>query len=273
MEAYDRVSVTVGLVLLGLILFLVVDLPPRTFAFVLLGSPLTVQLSEQWLRALLTAGLAIAGTHSTLSAHPLAQRGQWRPGFAAWIVPGLIGFLAPFLLPLAPDLRYWLAGLGLTAVMMSSVVLLEYYTTDPDVPSYAVARLALNLLTFGVALAAFALIYQSRARSLVTATATAAIGVLMALNLLQGVGQPLRRTALYVALTGLVMGQSTWALNYWRLRALTGGVLLLLLFYVVVGVAQQHLQGSLTRRVLVEFLAVVAVGVWLLLRFEARLGL
>jgi hypothetical protein len=271
-ETYDRVSVTVGLVLLGLILFLVVDLPPRTFAFVPFGSPLAVQLSGQWLWAMLVAGLAIAGTHSVISAHPLARSRQRRAGFTAWIVPGVIGLLAPFLLPLAPDLRYWLGGLGLTAVLIGGVILLEYYIADPDAPDHAVASLALSLLTYGVAMAAFVLIYQSRVRSLVTTPATAVVGGLMALSLLQSVGQPMRRTALYAGLAGLVMGQSTWALNYWRIHALTGGVLLLLFFYVVVGVAQQHLQGSLTRRVLVEFLVVVAVGVWLLLRFGLPAG-
>jgi len=266
-ETLDRISVTLGMVLLGLVLFLVVDLPARTFAFVAFGSPLTVQLSKQWLRAMLVAGLAVAGTHSVVSAHPLARHSGRRAGFTAWIVPGLIGFLAPFLLPLAPDLRYWLCGLAVTAALIASVMLLEYHTTDPGVPDYAVARLALNLLTYGVALAAFVLIYRSKARSLVTATATATVSALMVLSLLQVVDQPLRRVALYAVLAGMVMGQSTWALNYWRIQPLTGGVLLLLFFYVVVGVAQQHLQGLLTRRVLVEFLAVAALGVWLILRF------
>lgn len=277
METFNRVSVVVGLVLLSLVLFLVVDLPARTFVFAPLGSPLTVRLSEQWLRAMLTAVLAVAGAHSVVGAPLLARRGRRPARFAAWIAPGLVGFLAPFLLPLAPDLRYWLAGLGLTAVLMGSIILLEYYAADRPAGlsspvSPRAARLALSLLTYGVALAAFVLIYQSRARSLVTATATAVVSSLTALSLLQGVDRPARRTALYAGLAGLVMGQCTWALNYWRIHALAGGVLLLLFFYVVVGVAQQHLQGSLTRRVLVEFLAVAAVGVWLLLRFGLSAG-
>jgi hypothetical protein len=45
----------------------------------------------------------------------------------------------------------------------------------------------------------------------------------------------------------------TWALNYWVLPGLTGGLLLLLIFYLLVGIAQQGLQGRLTRRVLLEF--------------------
>jgi hypothetical protein len=216
---------------------------------------------------MLAAGLAIAGTHSVISAHPQAPHGQRRVGFTAWIVPGVTGLLAPFLLAQAPNQLYWIGGLALTALMMGSIILLEYYIADPDAPDHAVASLALNLLTYAVALAAFVLIYQSRARSLITANATAAVSALMALSLLQSAGQPMRRTVLYAGLAGLVMAQSTWALNYWPIHALTGGVLLLLFFYVVAGVAQQHLQGSLTRRVLIEFLAVAAFGVWLLLRF------
>lgn len=270
MDTFNRLSVAVGLVLLSLIVFLMIDLPSRTFTFWPLGSPLTVQLSEQWLRAMLAAALAIAGAHSVVGAHPAARRGQRRAGFTAWIAPGLIGFLASFLLPLAPSLPYWLGGLGLTILLLGSVILLEYYIVGRNA---AVARLALSLLTYGVTLAAFGLIYHSRARSLVTATATAAVSSLMAVSLLRDPDRPLRRTALYAGLAGVVMGESTWALNYWRIHALAGGVLLLLFFYVVVGVAQQYLQGSLTRRVLVEFLVVAAVGVWLLLRFGSPASL
>lgn len=285
MDTFNRLSVVVGLVLLSLVVFLMIDLPTRTFTFLPLGSPLTVQLSEQWLRAMLAAAIALAGAHSVVGAHPAVRRGQRRAGFTAWIVPGLIGFLAPFLLPLAPNLTCWLGGLGLTAVLLGSAILLEYYTADrqiqaqaqaqpaSDAPNRAVARLALSLLTYGVTLAAFALIYHSRTRSLVTATAAAVVSGLMALSLLRETDRPLRRTALYAGLAGLVMGQSTWALNYWRIHALTGGVLLLLFFYVVTGVAQQHLQGSLTRRVLVEFLAVATIGVWLLLRLGSPASL
>jgi hypothetical protein len=274
MDTFDRVSVTVGLVLLALLLFLLVDLPARTFAFLPLGSPLAVQLSDQWLWALLAAGLAIAGTHSVVSAHPLAQDRQRWAGFAAWILPGAIGFLAPFLLSLAMGLPswYWLAGLGLTAALIASVMLLEYYVADPDAAARSTADLALHVLTYVVALTAFVLIYRSRARSLVTATATAVVSAVMAFRLLRGSDRPMGRTALYAGLAGLVMGQSTWALNYWPIHALTGGGLLLLFFYVAVGVAQQHLQRSLTRRVVIEFLAVAVIGVWLLLRLGAPLG-
>ena len=56
------------------------------------------------------------------------------------------------------------------------------------------------------------------------------------------------------AVVGLLLGEITWALNYWPLLpGLTGGLLLLLSFYLSVGIAQQSLQNRLTRRVVMEF--------------------
>ena len=59
-----------------------------------------------------------------------------------------------------------------------------------------------------------------------------------------------------------MLGQVTWALNYWLLPDLTGGLLLLLIFYLLTGIAQQSLQDRLTKRVAAEFavFALVALG-------------
>jgi hypothetical protein len=52
------------------------------------------------------------------------------------------------------------------------------------------------------------------------------------------------------------MAEVTWALNYWLLPVLIGGVTLLLIFYVVVGIMQAFLTDNLTRAVLREYLIV-----------------
>jgi hypothetical protein len=72
---------------------------------------------------------------------------------------------------------------------------------------------------------------------------------------------------LYVASIGLIMGQTTWALNYWRMHPLRVGVLLMLLFYVLVGVVREHVQGEFSRQVVLEFLAVAILGIWVIVRF------
>jgi hypothetical protein len=74
--------------------------------------------------------------------------------------------------------------------------------------------------------------------------------------------------AMLAAAVGLILGESSWAMNYWRISAWSGGILLMLIFYVMTGLAQQHLQGKLSRRVLVEFLVVAIGGIAVLIAFQ-----
>ena len=45
------------------------------------------------------------------------------------------------------------------------------------------------------------------------------------------------------------LAEATWALNYWAAPFLLGGALLLVIFYVAIGLLQHHLEGTLSRRV------------------------
>ena len=76
-----------------------------------------------------------------------------------------------------------------------------------------------------------------------SATQVLLVSSLLAMELLRGSDRPTIMVALYAAVTGLVLGQATWALNYWRLDSLTGGLVLLVLFYDVVGLSQHALHG------------------------------
>ncbi len=262
MSTYERLSLTVSLVLLGLTFFLVIELPTRTFAFSILGSPLSIQLSETWLMAALLVGLACFGSDAAMRTHPLAYR-QRHP-FVFWILPGLSVLLAALVLPLAPDRLYWLGGLLLTALFLSLVIVAEYHTLDPTAPRYGAARFILDISVYAIALALFTIIYSSKARSLVSATATLATSSLLTLELLRGTRYELRRIGLYASVSGVVMGQAVWALNYGKMDGLRGGLLLLLIFYLITGLARQGLLGRLKRRTLIEFGLVALMGLGLL---------
>ena len=56
-------------------------------------------------------------------------------------------------------------------------------------------------------------------------------------------------------------------MNYWRIGGATGGLILLLGFYISTGVANQQLQGRVSRRILLEYGAVALIGLVVLLRF------
>ncbi len=277
---YERASVFVSLIVLGLAFLPEIELPTRTFSFHMLGSLASIQLSVTWLMAALLASLACTGTDSLVRSHPLVRWGKSRYTFTFWALPGLSVVAATLLLPLAsndtallrrsaaPFRPYWLGGLALTALLLLLIAVAQYHTVDPTDPGYRLARLALNIFVYIVALGLFTLIYGSKARSLLSATTMAAVGSLLALELLRGVHPNLRLTGLYALITGLALGEITWALNYWTVGRLTGGLLLLLVFYLVTGLSREGLLRKLNRRVLVEFALVALVGVGLIIKYR-----
>jgi hypothetical protein len=60
------------------------------------------------------------------------------------------------------------------------------------------------------------------------------------------------------------LGEVAWALNHLSLSGTAGGLFLLLVFYVITGLARQHLAGRLPRRVIAEFTIVSIIGLGLL---------
>jgi hypothetical protein len=129
--------------------------------------------------------------------------------------------------------------------------------------------LSLNIWAYVLAAVVFVLIYSAKARSLLSATGVTLVSTLLALELLRGAGRDFAHTALYALIAGLITGEIIWAMNYWRIQGVTGGLILLLGFYVASGLANQQLQGRLTRRVLLEYGIVALIGLMVLLRFQA----
>jgi hypothetical protein len=253
MTSYDRVSVIVGVILVGIVLFLVIEIPPRVFQFSPLGTPLTLHVTGIWAVTMLLVGLSCAGTEAVLRTHPTVRRGTIRHTFPGWILPALVTLALAVVLPGSPDLLHWLIGLAIGGGLLAWLILMNYQAFGNDVRSIAIARAGLRLAAYPLALILFTLIYRTRLRSLVN-----------------GLGQAQRlegRTALYAGVIGLLLGETTWALNYWRANALTVGVLLMLLFYVLTGIVRTYTQGEIDRRTVIEFLIVAALGIWIVVRF------
>jgi intracellular septation protein A len=158
-------------------------------------------------------------------------------------------------------------GLALGGAVLAWLILTHYQLIDRQAKHLAPTLMGRSLVAYLLALVFFTSIYQTRLRSLVTATSTTVIATLISLSLLVDEKQPLQQTALYAGLIGLLLGETTWALNYWRANVLTVGVLLMLLFYVLIGITREHMRDRLDRRVLIEFLGVAALGMWIVIQF------
>jgi hypothetical protein len=263
----ERASAVATLVVLGLVLAVFLEFPTRTYVLTVLGSPLTVPVSQTALMAALLVGIVCAGTDSIVRSHPVARRIEGRYSFVTWALPALTALLVVVLLPQAPTRLYQMAGFVVTGLVLTAVISAEYFTVDPSDRRYLSARLSLNAWAYLVALISFILIYSPKARSLISATGITLISTLLALEFLRSAGRGFGRTALYAAIAGLCTGEIVWAMNYWRISGVTGGLILLLGFYVFTGLANQQLQDRLTRRVLFEYAVVALVGLAVLLRF------
>jgi hypothetical protein len=265
----DRLSVLIGVIVLTPVLIRFINVPPRSIHFDLLGSPISFDITSTWLTATMLPALGCMGANAVLRTHPRMHQADPPRAFVYWILPGLMGLNAALLLEYAPTWSLWWAGLALTGLAITLIISAEFSTIDPYVMGYPRARLTLNVIAYTLALTSFILIYGSRGRSAITASAVSAVGVVLAFELLNTTEVRLRKALLYGLITGLILGESAWALNYWRLSALAGGMILLLVFYAVVGIVQQILLQRLTRRTLIEFAVVTAVTFFLILRLNA----
>jgi hypothetical protein len=88
----------------------------------------------------------------------------------------------------------------------------------------------------------------------------------LAFDLLWATRAAAGRVLLLALSVGLILAQSNWAINYWRTDVFTAAVSQLLVFYALVGLANQYLIDRLNRRVLIEFAAVMLIALILLLR-------
>lgn len=258
MPSYERINVVVGLTLIGLALYFVLDFPARSITVMLFDSPLDIVAPRQWLMMVLLGGMAMTGTHAVIQAHPNLPVWPTSYWLTFWMLPGLLVILATQTLGLAPTPIVWGAGLVVVGLLLWMTIYTEYLQVQQMARLWP--RLWRQFMGYAIALTFFIVIYQTRNRSAVSATAVLLISSMAALGLLRNSPAQISKTWLYAAIIGLGLGQITWALNYWRTGALNAGLLLLLILYVLVGMAQQHLQGTLSRRTLWEFGAVVSIG-------------
>jgi hypothetical protein len=258
-------SVLVAVLLLGSALFRFIELPEHVWNLEPLGSPLEIRVTGVWLLVTLMVGLVCTGTNLILHDHPHLGRHPGRPIYVSWILPGTLAGLAAFLLERISSWPAWIGGLLLAGISISLVIAAEYATVCPDTAGYPTARLALNMLAYLLVFVLFTFIYQTRTRSLVTATLMLLIAGVFSLDLLSVADVPFRRVLPFAGLVGLIVGEATWAMNYWQVSAWAGGLLLLLIFYVIVNVAHQYLLERLRASLLIEFAVVSAIVLTIIL--------
>jgi len=265
----QRLSITVGVVLLGLVSSLLINLPARTYTLDVLGSPVSLYVSGRYLVVALLVGLTGTGTDALVRAHPLARHKQLENTFILWTVPALTVLLAALALPHAPNRVAWIGGVVLTGILLSLTMTAEYHTIDSQDAKFCSSQVFLSVMIYTLALASFVLVYGAKSRSLLSATSLFIATALLTLERLRVTGHGLPATGAYALVTGLIVAESVWALNYSRVPGVVGGLLLLLSFHVMTGLAYQHLIGRLASRMVIEYGLVTLLGLGLLAYYFA----
>ena len=260
MLQYERTNAVVSLTLIGLALYFVLEFPTRVTSIPLFGTPLGINASRRWLMILILVGVVMAGADMVVRSQPalLQRRLSYLATF--WVLPGLLVVAATQTLGFAPSPLVWglsLAGVGL--LLWLTIVAAFHQASDrTDAPRWAF--LWEQFIGYALALTLFTLIYQIRSRSLLSAGAVLLISGLIALPLLRQNKRLISKIWLFASVIALIVGQMTGVLNLLQIGALQAGLILFLTFYLLVGLAQQHLLNKLSYRVLQEYALLAAIA-------------
>ena len=259
----QRVSVLAWTVAATVSISLFLRLPTVVLTLNVLGSPMSIRISETTVIAVFIAMLTASGTERAIRTHPLFAGDSMghEPENAGhtWLFWGLPAAVSILAVLLAPEVNTPLfqAGTALFSGGVIAFILFNLYATaDRESTGYRQARILLNVLSYTAALALFLLVYQTRTRSLLSGSLIAATAALLAVELLRDVTPRVNVVLSYAAVVALVLGEVAWALNYWPLSGASGGLVLLLIFYLFVGLAGHALhEGHLSRKLVLEYSA------------------
>ncbi len=267
----ERLPILITIVVLGLALSVLIPLPTRELVLDLLGSELSLRFSGPVQMIILMGMLVCVGVDSLLrgdpgdpASTPSQPSASEIPSRATsvmfWALPALLAVLALIILHSLPWWGYQVAFALISGGVLATIITWQKETLSLAGMSRRGLRLALNGIAYGLAYVLFAMIFGARLRSMLSATAVMAVSGVLALELLRSSDTSTWRPWLYAALTALIMGEVTWVLNYTRVSNRAGGALLVLIFYVLTGLAQQYLWERLNRHVLIEYLVALVFG-------------
>lgn len=261
----DRLGVITGGALLALALSRFLQMPARPLNLAPLGIDVVFSVSSGMLIAGIIAGMTIAGMISLIHSHPRARQEPIDHAIMYIIMPTLWGSILAVALPGIENPVLWTAALLAGGLVFALTLSLEYTALGQQkrTRQWQWAYMACMYLT---ALTALVVIYAQRAPALVAALLVWLAATLLTTRFYWANAGKLTEAAIYGSLVGVLMAQMAWAINYWRLSNLQGGLLLFVCFYVLAGLVQQQRQHRLNWQIILEYgLAALLVVLFALL--------
>jgi hypothetical protein len=158
-------------------------------------------------------------------------------------------------------LGYWAAPSVIAAGMLMGIALYaEYISVDTADPAFPVARFVLNLITYLTAFGFYAVVYGFDVDLLPAAFAVGLVSLLLSIEVFRDAEADPMRALMFAAIIGVIVAETRWVLYFIPLDGLLAGVFLLLVFYLTTGVISHYLSEHLDVPVMLEFAAVTAIG-------------
>lgn len=266
---YDRIASLVLVISLGLAAVLLIDINPNVLRARLPADLPTITISWLLLGILViiasTGADLLARSHPEMQTQPLPTlnllfiKTEIAPGF--WVLPSfsVIGSFAFFRLfgNTLQGAAFVLALVG-AGLLLLTVLTAQHYALDRNREISQRGQLVLQIVAYLLVFACCSAIYFERFRTLYSASLIGLTGLLLAYAVLRWKS---RNEALLLGfLVGLLLAETTWAINYWPAPFLLGGAVLLLAFYVAVNLLQLRLTEHLKPHFALEY-SLVGVGV------------
>ncbi len=267
----ERLALLLGVVVVGLGASCYLPLPSPALALHLPGisSVVTVTLTPVRQVSLVVLVLVAALMDGLVRDDPRLARAGLARTAPYWILPAVEVLVAFSRFEGLSSPRQQMAGLAVTALVVGVTVVAQMKSLEPGDRWFWLARPGLNVLTYALALALFYGAETLPLRSLVAIPLISLVSIPLAMELLRSSRWTTRRTWGWAALVGVMMGEVAWALAPGVLPPRVASLVLLATFYCLTGVLQQHLWGAAQRRVALEFAALAAAALVVLLRAGA----
>lgn len=144
---FEHTSVLGASLMLAFVLGQFINLPPQTISFGILEILVEVTFDTQFLLALMTAGLAIAGTAWLMGAHP---SGRGARSAQHWALPGLTAWVLSITISSIPAGALWWVVLGAGTAFLVLVWIAEFITANPQDENFRLAANGLTILAFAL---------------------------------------------------------------------------------------------------------------------------
>lgn len=272
MPLQERLSQVVSLNLIGLVLYLIIDLPVQRLNITILDYSLIVTVSLQFLVVIVLAGLTFSGVGIVLNPQPY----QWlREIHPFWINPTLLIILAALTLVHVGTVFYWLIGLVLTGGLLWLSLLAAYHQaqeslvtrrtfsprkTQQSTLSVKYIRWCSEWIAYTLLLGFTLLMLQTQFSVTTRIVTLMIVSFLLAQIIFITPQSSNRRSVIYAAVIGWSIGQFVVVLQLFPLSGLQAGIVTSLCFYSLCGLVLTHFRERLTRGVIIEYGIIALLG-------------